>query len=556
MGLLKLRQDIKDLARLRQIVGILAKEGFHDAMARSRLLKHAPLASRLGNGQPTTPQRVRETLEKLGPTFVKLGQTLSLRPDLIPQEYSDEFRKLQDAVPPMSYPVVKGIVESELQRPLKTVFKTFKQDPVAAASVAQVHEAVLKDGTRVAVKVMRPGIRDMMRRDIDIMDYIAGKVDRHYAWIRARDIVKEFKGYTARELDLAFELRNIKRFHEFFKDSEDVVIPDVYEELCSKELLVMEYVKGVPLSDKKALKKRKYDLKRLARIGVDTMFLQVFDLGVFHADPHPGNLLALRKGRHQRLAFLDFGIVGFIDDELRESFLAMLQGLVTRNVRTVTRALLAIGDRGRSCDPHQLERALSTIIMDWHGTTLREQRASELLRKVVITGIAHDIEMPPDVVLMAKAFVTIEGAGAWLDPSINLTERAKPFLEAKIKERHGPRALERELSAGAEDLRLLLKELPYAASTLMSKIEEGKIELSMDKDEFRRMERDRELETSRKTLATTSAAFFLGSAFIAALAQELTVLGFPLWQLGMAGFIVTLVMLGVVTMKSHKYVRS
>ncbi|MBR9693033.1 hypothetical protein GOV07_03840 [Candidatus Woesearchaeota archaeon] len=556
MGLLKLRRDFQNISRLRQIVTILAKQGFYDFVSKARLTKHTSLPSRLREPQETSPQHVRETLEALGPTFIKLGQVLSLRPDLIPYEYCDEFRKLQDDVAPLPFGVVKGLVESELKQPLSKTFKTFKDHPVAAASIAQVHEAILKDGTRVAVKVLRPGIREVMRHDIDLMTYLATKIDKHYPWINAQTIIEEFKGYTKREVDLSFELRNIQRFHEFFKNSKDVVIPAAYEELSTKNVLVMDFIKGIRISDKASLKRHKFDMHHLASLGVQSMFRQIFELGVFHADPHPGNLLAVKKPKRQCLAFLDFGIVGFIDDELQESLLFLLHGLVERNVRTVTRALLRIGDKGAKCDPHQLERALSTIIMDWHGTTLRQQRASELIRKVIITGVAHDIEMPSDVVLMAKAFVTVEGTGTWLDENLNLTEEAKPFLQRALRRRHSPQAMAHDLAAGAEDLRGVLKELPYVASTLMSKIEEGKLELTFDKEEFKRMERDRELETNRTTLATTAAAFFIGSSFIAALAQELTVLGFPLWQLGMGGFLITLTMLGIVTMQSHKYARS
>ncbi len=555
MGLRSLNREIKDLNRFREIITIVVKQGFLDLVSKARLTKHATVKARFKQkAAETTPQRVRETLEKLGATFVKLGQVLSLRPDLVPHEYCEEFKKLQDDVSPLSYPVVKGLVESELKQPLTKVFKTFDHEPLAAASVAQVHKAVLKTGEVVAVKVQRPGVRDVMERDIDIMTYIAVHIDHsRYRALQAGGIVAEFKRYTENELDLTFELRNIKRFRDAFKDDPEIIIPEPHESLSTKDVLVMELLKGTRISDKETLEREGYDLPGLARIGMNAVFKQIFTHGFFHGDPHPGNLLALRRGKRQVVGVLDFGIVGFIDDDTRLRFLELLDAIFRKDVRGVVHVLLRLGTRLPGCDPAELEQALTPIILEYHDASLQEERITMLVYKLINTGIRHSIQIPSSVVLVAKALVTMEGTTSWLDPSLNLTREAEPLLQDYLRKRYAPARLKEETLRDARELQDLARDLPVAADTIMAKIKEGKVVLALDSQEFARAERDYDLETSRKALALTAGAFFIGSSLIAALATELDVLGLPLWQLGFGLFLVTLGMLILVTIKTHKY---
>lgn len=555
MNLFRLRRDIQDLGRLREIITILVAQGFHEVVAKARLSRHAKVAARVQSAKaPTTPRRVRETLEQLGPTFVKLGQVLSLRPDLIPQEYCDEFKRLQDGVAPLTFPVVKGVVESELKRPLSKVFKDFEEAPLAAASVGQVHKAVLKSGEHVVVKIQRPGVKQVMERDIDIMQYLAARLDRHFKELHSKDIVGEFQAYTERELDLRFEMRNVKRFHDFFRESEHVVIPAIHEELCTTHLLVLEEIKGVRVSDKAALHRAKYDLQGLARIGFDAMFRQCFELGAFHADPHPGNLIACRREGEECLAFIDFGIVGFLSEELQLHFLEFLDGITRKDIRLVQRSLLKIGERGPGFEAQAFKNRVSSLVLEWHGSSLQEEKLSLLAYKVIGSAISHQLQLPADVILVAKAFVTMEGAGAWLDPEMNITEMAPPLLKKLLHLRYGPEPTAKELFRDAREFRDLARELPDAAAVLMEKVEEGKVELSVDREEFFHAEKQYDLEMSRKNLALIAAAFFLGSALLAALAPELVVLGFPLWQLGFLLCFLTIAMLVHLTIKTHKYV--
>jgi ubiquinone biosynthesis protein len=549
-----LKRNFQDLARLRHIVTILVERGFHELVAKAKLSRHADLSARvIASHEETTPQRVRETLEALGPTFVKLGQLLSLRPDRVPQAYCDEFRKLQDDVAPLSFPVIKGVVEAELKLPLVKLFKNFDREPLAAASVSQVHEATLLDGTHVVVKVQRPGVADVMAHDIDIMGYIAGQIDRVYKEIHAREIVEEFKEYTERELNFTVELRNVNRFHSFFARNPEVLIPATFEELSTRRILVLERLKGIRVSDMAALRRAKVETKALAAIGFRSMLRQVFELGAFHADPHPGNLLAVQKGKRWALAFLDFGIVGYLDDELQRRFLDLLNALVERDTRGATRTILRIGERGKGFDEKGLEREISSLIMEWHGSTLREKRMSSLLHHILTASIDHHLMMPPNIILVAKAFVTIEGTGAWLDPDFNITSEAAPFLKRLYRQRFSPANVTQELLRGAAEFSELAHEIPTATEMLLDKVKEGKVELTIDKKEFKWVARDYDLETSKRNLALISAAFLVGSALMAGLAPELTFLGWPLYDWGFGCFLLTLVFLIYVSFKIHKY---
>lgn len=242
MGLFSLKLDSKDLSRLRRIVTILMKQGFHDVVNKAKLTRLAKLSIRV-NAEPreTTPARVRETLEKLGPTFVKMGQVLSLRPDLIPQQYCDEFRKLQDDVPPLPFSVIKGVIESELKQPLHSLFKRVKEHPLAVASIAQVHEARLKTGERVAIKVQRPGVRNVIRRDIDILLFLTPHLEKAYPTIPFSEIFAVFEEYAEKELDLTIESQALNQSSTFFEPSEKVLIPKAHPEYSTPNILVREW---------------------------------------------------------------------------------------------------------------------------------------------------------------------------------------------------------------------------------------------------------------------------------------------------------------------------
>ncbi len=552
------RRDIKDFERLREIATILVKQGFHSLLLEAKLAKHARISARIVHGAKRaegTPARVRETLEQLGPTFVKLGQVLSLRPDLVPPEYCEEFKKLQDRVEPLPFPIIKAAIETELKQPLMKLFKTFDHNPLAAASVSQVHAAMLKDGTAVVVKVQRPGIRDRMERDIDIMEYLAAKLDRHIKSVSAVAIVDEFKQYTEKELDFTFELRNVKRFRDYFAEKKNVVIPEPFAELSTGKVMTLQRIRGVRVSDKARLKKDGYSLPNLARIGLRAVVDQVFELGVFHADPHPGNLIALHHGGEEALAFIDFGIVGFVDDELRWRFLELLRAMVDRDARDVTRTVFRIAETGPRCDRRAFEKDVAAALDEWHGATLREERMSLFLYKILDAAMRNDVHFPANIVLVAKAFLTIEGAGSWLDPDLNITVEVKPLIDQLLRKRFGPRQVAKDLAGTARDLHDVLQDVPLAAEALIDRVKDGKVELTFDRSEFRRIEHDYDLEMSKRNLAIVTVAFLFSGVLLAGLARDLLFFGVALYIWAFVLFLISFSFFFLVSIKIHKYLQ-
>jgi ubiquinone biosynthesis protein len=557
MGILSWRRELKDLGRLREIVTVLVRHGYHAHLAKAKLARHATLRSKLGSAHARhNPTMLRETLEELGPTFIKLGQILSLRPDLIPPEYCDELRKLQHRATPLPFAVVKGVVEAELGQPLAKIFKEFGDHPLAAASVSQVHTAVLHDGTRVVVKVQRPGVRDVMARDIEIMEYLAERFDRHYPEIRAGQIVREFKNYTARELDFRFELRNTMKLHTFFAAHPDVAIPTPYEEHCTSSILVLEYLEGIPLTEKDRLRGAGFTPATLVKIIVKAMLLQAFELGIFHGDAHPGNLVALHRHGKPAIGFLDFGIVGLLDNELQRRYLDLFKELLGRDVRGVANTMLMIGDRGPGFDYERFKADVGMVVMDWHGTSLRQERLSQCLYRVITTGLSHRLLIPPNAILFAKALVTVEGSVTYLVPDFDLAAELGPKVSAVLHRRNGLRELRDSLIQDARDYRDVLRDLPRAAETLIDRIEDGEVTVRLDVAEFRRAKVEYDVETSRTSLALIAAAFFVGSAFLAGMAPELGFLGFPFYEWGFGCFFLTLLLLGLLTARMHKFLEN
>lgn len=546
MNIFRARRDVQDIGRLRDILAIIARRGFRHLLAKGRLRHHLPLVSEV---RDPAPADVREMLEELGPTFVKLGQALSLRPDLIPQSYADAFRTLQDHVPPLSFGVIQGVVEHELGKPLDKVFSKVEPEPLAAASIAQVHAATLRSGEEVVLKVQRPGIKAVMERDIDILNFIARHLDRHYPSWNLPELVKEFERYTERELDFTFEARNARKLHDFFAENEHVVIPEP-RELSTERLLLLDRIRGVPLSDCATLQKHHISRKQLCDHYVRAMFDQVFSLGIAHADPHPGNLMAVRGNK---IAFLDFGIVTYLDDELQELCLRFVSYILRKDARGVVWVLLKISHKKLRTSPEKLQSAVSLCVLEWYDSSMREDSISHLIYKLILLGIDHGLEIPANVTLFAKSLVTIEGTAGALDPNFNFTTFTTPLITEYLRRRWAPDRLAQRGQRIGETTLDLLEEAPFLAKRLAERIKEGRVDVGVDWDQLARVEQQYDLESTKRALATVSAALFIGSALIAGLAPELVLLEVPLTFWGFGLFIASFIIFTHVAIKSHKY---
>jgi ubiquinone biosynthesis protein len=537
VGILEIKREIGDLNRLRQIITILIEQGFHEHVGSAGLLKHATLRGHVKRlttpRSETTPARVRETLEALGPTFVKLGQVLSLRPDLVPNSYCEEFKKLQDNVAPLDSKAIHQVIEAELKRPVSAIFSSFDDKPLAAASVGQVHKAVL-DGKSVVVKVQRPGIRQVMERDIDIMEYLAQKVDNsEYSYLHAQKVVTEFRKYTERELDFSFELRNLRKFYEFFKDDPTIVIPKTYEEHCTSKVIVMEYIDGISFKDREAVVKAKFSPKTLVEQDIIAICRQFFELGIFHADAHPGNLLAVRKKGKQATAVLDFGIVGFLDNRLQHLIFRFLMAFYDQDTEELTSLLMEMGTTRSDCDVRSLEQSVATIMLDYSGSNLKEEKISAVVYALIDEALRKGIDISTDIILFAKALVTLEGTAAWMNPESNPIASMQPYLITYAKKQFSPAKVKKMVTANARKMQEISEGLPSLTKSLLEHVKDGSFTLKIDGQELAVAEHIYDLEASKRNLALLTGMLFIGSALFAGFASELLIFEMPIYILSL-----------------------
>jgi ubiquinone biosynthesis protein len=425
---------------------------------RFRLYRFMPRFAR----DPDTgrAQRLREALETLGPIYVKFGQLLSTRRDLLPADLADELAKLQDRVPPFASALARAEVEASLGMPLEKAFAGFETDPVASASVAQVHLAVLGNGTEVAVKVLRPGVERAIARDVLLLDTAAGLVERLWAdgrRLKPREVVAEFARHLEDELDLVREAANASLLRRNFADSPLLAVPAVHWEYCSRRVMVMERMHGTPISQVDELRRKNVDIPALARAGVQIFFTQVFRDGFFHADMHPGNILVSTEGETRgKYIALDFGIMGTLT-ELDKSYLAQnFLAFFNRDYRRVAQAHLDAGWVPAGTRLDDFEAAIRAVCEPIFARPLKEIYFGKLLLRLFQTSRRFNVEIQPQLVMLQKTLLNIEGLGRELDADLDLWQTAKPYLERWMSEQVGWRGL----------LRTLRKEAPYWAQTL------------------------------------------------------------------------------------------
>jgi len=423
---------------------------------RFRLYRFLPRFAGRAAQDSTRAVRLREALETLGPIFVKFGQMLSTRRDLLPADLADELAKLQDRVPSFSHDLAVASIEESLGKTIEEIFEKFDNQPVASASVAQVHFGVLRNGSEVAVKVLRPGVERAIARDVLLMETAASLLERFWAdgrRLRPREVVAEFSRHLDDELDLVREAANASLLRRNFADSPLLAVPAVYWDYCSRRVMVMERMRGTPVSQTGALKEKGVDIPSLARAGVEIFFTQVFRDGFFHADMHPGNILVTDEGKY---VALDFGIMGTLS-EVDKSYLAQnFLAFFNRDYRRVAQAHLDAGWVPAGTRLDDFETAIRAVCEPIFARPLKEIYFGKLLLRLFQTSRRFNVEVQPQLVMLQKTLLNIEGLGRELDPDLDLWQTAKPFLERWMSEQVGWRGL----------LRTLRREAPYWAQTL------------------------------------------------------------------------------------------
>jgi len=446
---------------------------------RFRLYRFLP---RLAHGaDPTRAVRLREALETLGPIFVKFGQILSTRRDLLPLDIADELAKLQDQVPPFSFDLAVAGIESSLGKPVKELFSRIEEKPVASASVAQVHLALLHDGTEVAVKVLRPGVEEAVAKDVLLLESAAGLVELLWAdgrRLKPREVVAEFARHLDDELDLVREAANASLLRRNFAASPLLAVPAVHWDFCSRRVMVMERMHGTPISQVNVLRQKGVDIPNLARAGVEIFFTQVFRDGYFHADMHPGNILVSDDGKY---VALDFGIMGTLSEGdksyLAQNFLAFFE----RDYRRVAQAHLNAGWVPAGTRLDDFEAAIRAVCEPIFARPLKEIYFGKLLLRLFQTSRRFNVEIQPQLVMLQKTLLNIEGLGRDLDPELDLWQTAKPFLERWMSEQVGWRGLARTLRREAPHWALTLPAIPRLLHQLLAEDRAGGLQAALER---------------------------------------------------------------------------
>lgn len=534
--LFRLPQTVRNLQRLREIGAVLVKYGWGDLVPRLGLASGIERVRRRLTGADedaamaalTTEQRIRMAFEELGPTFIKLGQVLATRPDLIPMSLVEELRHLQDRVPPFPGADAQREIEQQLGKPVGELFARFDPSPLAAASIAQVHRATLKDGTEVVVKVRRPNLEAQIARDLDVLSSLAGLLEDNVPESRQfspRAIADEFRRSIWREIDLTREARNIERFARNFRGDRTIHVLRNYPELSSKAVLTLEFIDGIKASDVAALEAAGIDRADLARRGVEFVVKQIFQHGFFHADPHPGNIFVLRDGR---IAPIDMGMMGQLDRELRDALLELLVGVLLGDGGKIVGLFRRLELVDESADLGALRRDAQEMIDAYNELPLEEVDIGAFIAELFEVLARHHVLVPPELLLTGKALATVEGVARILDPRLDPMQAMRPLVLRSYLERLAdPRFLARDAIRAGEDTVAMLATLPRELTAIATSLRAGRLKITTEIAGHARAELERARSANRIALSLMVSALIVGSAILLAAGGGPSILGLP-----------------------------
>ena len=532
----------RHLNRYRQILAILFKYGFGDLVETLKIEQYIEIGLQMISRKRrerleklNRAERVRMALEELGPTYIKLGQVLSTRPDLVSVEFVNEFAKLQDEVPPVDYDDVLQTVESELGRPMEILFAEFAREPLASASIGQVHRARLHAGDEVAVKVQRPGIESIVEVDLEIMLHLATLAERHVeelSFHRPVKIVEEFARTIEKEMDYAIEAGSMERVAGQFLGDETVYFPKVYRSHSTRRVLVTEYIDGIKVSRTKDLIQAGYDCPLITVRGAQVLLRQIFTFGFFHADPHPGNVFVLPGNV---ICLLDFGMMGAVDRSTREVFVALLDSIVRRDEPRTVQLLLRLTDWDDEPDIAQLEKDVANFNAQHLYRPLKEIQLGKMLQHLLELATHHRMRIPPDIFLMIKALAQVEGVARGLDPDFDMISQAAPFIRDVKLARLTPGRLAGDAVRLVEQSYEFLSEFPKDLLELSRSLRQKKLSFNLILKDLDRMLATHDQISNRISFAIIIASLIIGSALI--VISNMPPLFFGISVIGLAGFL-------------------
>lgn len=549
-------KSISNIKRYQDIIRVFIKYGFSDIVNKITMLPRRHLLSKKGANVKvlSSAARLRMAFEELGATFIKLGQMLSLRTDFIPAEYAAEFSKLQDSVKEDKFEQIRSVLVEELGKPIYEIFLSFDETPIAAASIAQVHKARLKNGKLVAVKILHPGVAKKIESDIEILKNLARLVETHIPESKLYnpvEIVKEFGKTIKKEFNLIHEGHNIDSFRNYLQDDTKIKIPVVYWEYTTESILVTEFINGIKLSDIQHNKAFVIDPKQVTMNAANSLMRQVFELGIFHADPHPGNIFVLPGNV---VALIDFGNVGILDEDMRNSLIEIINGIVEKDYHRIAKVLINIGSINEQANIYELKTDLMEFLDFYYRIPLNKISLSKLINEFLELIRAHQIKLPPNLMIMIRTLAISETVARELYPQFNLTELLIPFTKKAYFNKWNPTSTYRELMRTAGDSFDLIRKLPDNLQSIFYKLSNDKFTISLNHNGLEEFTRRIDCSSNRLSFSIIIASLIIGSSIIMYLGKGNLPFDYPV--IGIGGFALASVLgiwLLIRVMKSGKF---
>lgn len=541
---LKITRSVQNIHRLQRIARVLTQHGFGHIVDQLELSRFVPLWLRKKgdpdqNGSPhgSVGRRLARVANELGPVFVKLGQMLASRPDIVPPDILEELRTLQDRVPTFDSEVARKMIADELHMPVDQAFASLNEEPIASGSIGQVYRAELHCGREVVIKVRRPNIEQDIQRDLQLLKWLADALERWVAESRPyhpKLIVEEFERALLQELDFMHEAATTARLHEAFRDDDHIDIPSVIWSHTTASVLTLEAIDGENIDKALESDTGRLDRKRLAVCLADLCLRQFFEIGTFHADPHPGNVL-VRPPAH--IGLVDFGQFGVISDELSGHLLILLLGVVNRDVGIMADALAEMGASNQKTDRRQLMRDLQTLVDKYHGQPVHRLRMASIFAETAETIRRHDLSVPRDVVLMLKSLTTLWGVALRLDPELDVAALLRPRLLAMIRDRVSAKRVMRTAGVTLWHVLSFLKSAPQQLREVLQQVASGSWQLNVRHENLEIISRELDRSSNRLAFSIVIAAIVMGSSLMVVADPNIKILGIHLQSLGVFGYL-------------------
>jgi len=512
--------SVSEIGRAREIIGIIVKYGFSEWVSKNGLGKYLVSKKRLARiGRYNKWERIRMAVDELGPTYIKFGQILADRPDVLPDELREEFRKLQDEADPMPDDVAINEIEKQLMRPIDEVFREFDRARLASASVAQTYRAVLLNGEEVCVKIQRPDIEKKINLDLNLMKLFAARMQKNNPEMDAINIVglvDEFGQTINKELDFRHEAANVVRFRHNFEGDADIYVPKVYREFTTGKLIIEEFINGIKVSQMSELLAAGADPVVLAKNGLRLVFEQIFTHGFFHADPHPGNIFIMNG---KTVVFLDYGMMGTLRPEHLNFIGKYVLGYLKRDAREMTEALLLLSGKRNFSRLKDLEFQIGDMLAHYKYLSIDEMDFGKVMNESVDIIVRYGLRIPPGIYLLLKALITIERVAVTLYPQIDFAREMEPYAVALIRKQFSAKQVAQEVLDAVLDYYKLLKDFPSEINEIIYKIKEGKFKTQIEVKGFEPLTEHIDLASNRVSAAIVLAALIIGASIISQWSQ-------------------------------------